>query len=150
MEDCVVLNEIMDNCNDDISKALPMYSKHRNPDAEAIIDLALYNYLEMRDHVNSRMYLLRKKWDNFVYTLFPTKWVPLYTMVTFSRERYHLCIANRKWQDKMVGQLLKVGGVALVAAGIMAVKTGAAQEFVEKIAENVSYINNVLYSLYTK
>ena len=29
------------------AKALPEYSKYRNPDAEAIVDLALYNYIEV-------------------------------------------------------------------------------------------------------
>jgi len=150
MEDCVVLNEILDNCNDDISKALPAYSKQRNPDAEAIIDLALYNYIEMRDLVNSRMYLLRKKWDNLLYTLLPTKWVPLYTMVTFSRERYHLCIAKKKWQDETVGKLVKVGCVAVIVAGIMAVKTGTAQQAAQRMADNLHNIYDLVHSVNAK
>lgn len=47
MEDCVVLNEIMDKYEDDLTKVLPAYSEHRNPDAEAIVDLAMYNYIEV-------------------------------------------------------------------------------------------------------
>lgn len=57
--------------------------------------------LQMRHLVNSRLFLLRKMWDNLLYTLLPNTWVPLYTMVTFTRERYHLCIAKKKWQDKV-------------------------------------------------
>jgi len=154
MEDCVVFNEILDQCNDDLSKALPAYSEQRSPDAQAIVELALYNYIEMRDLVNSKLFLLRKKWDNLLYTVFPNKWVPLYNMVTFSRERYHLCIANKKWQDEVVVKLLKVGGVVLVAGGILAVKTGVADQvahqFSRSITSNLSYVNDLLISFYTK
>ena len=53
----------------------------------------------MRDLTARTSFLLRKKLDNLLYWIFPQKWVPLYTSVTFSRMRYHHCIANKKWQD---------------------------------------------------
>ena len=46
---------------DDRLLAFTEYSKHRNPDAEAMCDLAMYNYIEMRDLVNKTSFLLRKK-----------------------------------------------------------------------------------------
>ena len=45
-----MLDEAFDRNGDDISKALDDYSKHRNPDAEAICDLAMYNYIEVCRH----------------------------------------------------------------------------------------------------
>ena len=42
-----VLDDAFDKHGDDISKALEDYSKHRNPDAEAMCDLAMYNYIEV-------------------------------------------------------------------------------------------------------
>nr|KAG5698095.1 hypothetical protein BaRGS_031785 [Batillaria attramentaria] len=101
-EDCIVLADMLDQYNDDFSKALPAYTEHRNPDAKAMCDLAMYNYIEMRASVNSPLFLLRKKLDNLLYTLFPRTWVPLYTTVSFTRTRYHQCIANREWQDKVL------------------------------------------------
>ena len=47
MEDCLVLNELLDEFGNDLSLALPAYSVTRNPDAEAIVDLAMYNYVEV-------------------------------------------------------------------------------------------------------
>ncbi|KAK8734985.1 hypothetical protein OTU49_005768 [Cherax quadricarinatus] len=123
MEDCIVLDELMDQFDDDLALVLPAFSKHRNPDAEAIVDLAMYNYLEMRSLVNSKLFLLRKKLDDILSRLLPRTWVPLYTMVTFSRERYHVCIANRKWQDKILSNLVKVVGVAGIAGGVLLTKT---------------------------
>ena len=46
MEDCLVLNDSM-NRHADLGEALEEYSKHRNPDAEAMCDLAMYNYIEV-------------------------------------------------------------------------------------------------------
>jgi len=56
---------------------------------------------KMRDLVNQWSFLMRKKFDNVMHWFFPNWWVPLYTSVTFSRMRYHLCIENKKWQDRV-------------------------------------------------
>ncbi|CAC5391367.1 KMO [Mytilus coruscus] len=113
-EDCIVLNDMLDKHNDDLELALKAYTEHRNPDAKAIVDLAMYNYVEMRKSVNSKMFLLRKKIDNMLHWIFPNSWVPLYTMVSFSRERYHLCIAKRKQQDKVLSSFIQVGVVSVM------------------------------------
>ena len=55
----------------------------------------------MRDLTARTSFLLRKKLDNLLFWIFPQKWVPLYTSVTFSRMRYHHCVANKKWQDEV-------------------------------------------------
>ncbi|KAF2361735.1 Kynurenine 3-monooxygenase [Trinorchestia longiramus] len=102
LEDCLVLDEMLTLHGEDLTKALAAYSEKRNPDAEAIVDLAMYNYVEMRDLVNSRLFLLRKTVDNLLYSIFPRSWVPLYTMVTFSREPYSSCVHKKQWQDKVL------------------------------------------------
>ncbi|CAG2245433.1 KMO [Mytilus edulis] len=65
-EDCIVLNDMLDKHSDNFELALKAYTEHRNPDAKAIVDLAMYNYVEMRKSVNSKMFLLRKKIDNML------------------------------------------------------------------------------------
>ena len=61
MEDTLVLDQFMSEYPEDRLKAFTEYSKYRNPDAEAMCDLAMYNYIEMRDLVNKTSFLLRKK-----------------------------------------------------------------------------------------
>lgn len=115
-EDCIVLNEFLNMYGDDhLEKVLPAFTEHRHVDAHAICDLAMYNYIEMRDLVNQWSFLVRKKFDSTIHWLFPSWWVPLYTSVTFTRMRYHLCIENKKWQDRLVNKLLWATGVALTA-----------------------------------
>ncbi len=101
MEDVLVLDEFMTLHPGDRLSAFSGYSLHRGPDAKAICDLAMYNYVEMRDLVAKPSFLIRKKLDNLLHALAPKTWVPLYTSVTFTRMRYHHCIRNKQWQDEV-------------------------------------------------
>lgn len=56
----------------------------------------------MRYLVTTRKYIWRKKLDNFLNKLFPKYWMPLYSMVTFSRIRYSEVIKRREQQDKVM------------------------------------------------
>ena len=116
-EDCLVLHTILDKHNGDFAAALEEYSATRNPDAEAIIDLAMYNYLEMRDHVNSKLFVLRKHFDNLLHWAFPDSWIPLYTMTTFTQIRYHKVIEKSKRQDKIVKWTMN--GFGLFTLGVI-------------------------------
>ncbi|XP_041354694.1 kynurenine 3-monooxygenase-like isoform X2 [Gigantopelta aegis] len=114
LEDCIVFEEMLDQYDNDFSKALPAFTEMRNIDAKAICDLAMYNYIELREAVNSPLFVPRKVLDNVLYYLFPNTWIPLYTMVSFTRIRYHQCILQREWQDQV---LRRVGyGFATVGA----------------------------------
>ncbi|KAM9365422.1 kynurenine 3-monooxygenase [Pholidichthys leucotaenia] len=114
-EDCIVFDEIMDQFSEDFSAVLPEYSRVRVPDDHAIADLAMYNYIEMRSHVNSKWFLFRKHVDNFLHFLMPKTIIPLYTMVTFTRTRYHEAVEHWHWQNKVInrGLLLSAAGAAL-------------------------------------
>uniref|UniRef100_A0A2C9JJ57 Kynurenine 3-monooxygenase n=1 Tax=Biomphalaria glabrata TaxID=6526 RepID=A0A2C9JJ57_BIOGL len=120
MEDCIILDEILDAYDNDFSKALPAYTKKRNPDAKAICDLAMYNYIEMRSKVNTTSFLIRKKLDNLLFKIFPKTWVPLYTMVSFTRIGYQEAIKRREWQDQVLTRCLTVLGITgVVGLGVM-------------------------------
>ncbi|XP_036845660.1 kynurenine 3-monooxygenase [Oncorhynchus mykiss] len=116
-EDCLVLNEIMDQLNEDFSAVLPEYTRVRVPDGQAIADLAMYNYVEMREHVNSKWFLFRKYVDNFLHIIMPRTIIPLYTMVTFTRTRYHKVVKHWHWQDKVINQGLLFCAAVSVAGG---------------------------------
>ena len=48
MEDVLVFEDMMSKYPNDRKKAFEEYSKFRNPDAEAMCDLAMYNYIEVK------------------------------------------------------------------------------------------------------
>ncbi|XP_017888715.1 kynurenine 3-monooxygenase [Ceratina calcarata] len=101
-EDILLLDGLMEWYNSDFSKILPKFTELRCEDAHAICDLAMYNYVEMRDLVRRTSFRLRKYLDTFLYKQFPNTWIPLYSTVHFSRMRFRDCIANKKWQDKII------------------------------------------------
>lgn len=114
-EDCVVLDDLLEQLgNSNLGACLDRFTSARVSNCHAIIDLAMYNYIEMRDLVNRKSFLVRKWFDNKMYAIFPHIWQPLYTMVTFSRTPYHKCLSDRHWQDKMLGNGFKIFGLAML------------------------------------
>ncbi|RWS10849.1 kynurenine 3-monooxygenase-like protein [Dinothrombium tinctorium] len=101
-EDCFILNEILDTNNNNLKDALPEFTRKRNADCFMICDLAMYNYVEMRELVNNPRFLLRKKFDSYMHSLFGRKWIPFYSMVTFTRIPYYECVRRKNFQDKLI------------------------------------------------
>ncbi|GBP86830.1 Kynurenine 3-monooxygenase [Eumeta japonica] len=100
-EDCTLLDRLFAKHNDDLSSILNEFSETRWEDTYAISDLAMYNYIEMRDLVTRPTYRMRKIVDDFLYKLIPDVWVPLYNSVTFTTMPYKRCMENRRWQDRI-------------------------------------------------
>jgi kynurenine 3-monooxygenase len=101
-EDCNVLNSLISLHNHDWDKIMPEFEKLRKPAADGIAELAVLNFIEMRDLVGKPEFLLRKKIEAKFSQLFPHLWTPLYSMVTFSDVPYHFALAEGKKQDKIM------------------------------------------------
>uniref|UniRef100_A0A2A4JYU4 FAD-binding domain-containing protein n=1 Tax=Heliothis virescens TaxID=7102 RepID=A0A2A4JYU4_HELVI len=121
-EDCSLLDELFQKHNDNLAAILNEFSDTRWEDTFAISDLAMYNYIEMRDLVTRPSYRLRKAMDDFIFWLLPNFWVPLYNSVTFSTMPYSRCIKNREWQDKVLKKTWSFIGVAALIGGAVALK----------------------------
>ena len=106
-EDCTIFNEIFENNNQDWNASFQEFSKQRKKDADAISDLALHNFIEMRDLVGEERFLLRKKIEKKIYSKYPEKWVPLYSQVTFSHTPYSEALANGKKQSKIMDCIME-------------------------------------------
>ncbi len=85
-EDCRVLNDLLNEHEDNWDAVLPAFQKLRKPDTDAISHLAVENFIEMRDLVADDDFLLRKKIEAKLHELYPDKWIPQYSMVTFHDE----------------------------------------------------------------
>lgn len=107
-EDVFVLDELIGRYNENWSEIMNSYEELRKPDGDAIADLAKANFIEMRDKVADADFLLRKKIENKIYSLYPEKWVPLYTMVTFSPDiRYSEALRLGQVQDSIMDEVMK-------------------------------------------
>ncbi len=111
-EDCHVLNQLLEMHQDNWEKVLPEYQQLRKPDADAIAQLALYNFIEMRDLVADADFLLRKKIEAKLHELFPDRWIPLYSMVTFYENiRYSEALSTGQKQKKIMDEVMKIEGI---------------------------------------
>ena len=110
-EDCTVFDQMLTEANDNWDGLLDKYSEQRVPDGNAILDLALYNYIEMRDLTGDPDFLLRKKIEAKFANLYPEKWMPLYSQVTFSHIRYSDALKNGKEQDRIMAQIMALDGI---------------------------------------
>jgi len=149
-EDCLVFHSILDKHPNNVEEALTEYSKTRNPDAEAIIDLAMYNYIEMRSHVNSPLFALRKKLDGLLNMLFPNYWIPLYTMTTFTRIPYHEVIEKSKRQDEIVKRVFTIIAVVSITTGGLMVYRLTKEQSISSIMELVMHGYTSLSSMILK
>ncbi|RAW02713.1 FAD-dependent oxidoreductase [Pseudochryseolinea flava] len=107
-EDCRILNKLLNETHDDWSAAAAKFQTQRKPNADAIAKLALDNFVEMRDLVGDPEFLLRKKIESHLHTLFPTQWIPLYSMVTFNENiAYADAYAIGQKQKKIMDEVMR-------------------------------------------
>ncbi len=88
MESCRVLDRIIREHPDDLALAFTKYEADRKPDADAIADMALENYLEMRAGVVDPAYLIKRELALELERRFPDKIAARYGMVMFTTMRY--------------------------------------------------------------
>ncbi|HXX42345.1 MAG TPA: NAD(P)/FAD-dependent oxidoreductase [Chthoniobacterales bacterium] len=101
-EDCVVLDECLAEFPDDRQHAFAQYFQRRKQNADALADLAIGNFIEMRDKTASRVFRAKKKLDHFLEATFSGIYLPLYTMVTFTRIPYAEASKRARIQDRLV------------------------------------------------
>ncbi len=111
-EDCTVMAEMMAKHGDDWESLLKDFEQQRKPDADAIADLAMRNFVEMRDLTGNPEFLLRKKIEARFAARHPDKWMPLYSMVTFSHIRYSEALKEGQRQDKIMEEVMMIDGLA--------------------------------------
>ncbi|MFN5181578.1 MAG: FAD-dependent oxidoreductase [Bacteroidota bacterium] len=111
-EDCVVLNELIDKHHENWDNILEEYQDLRKPDGDAIADLAIANFVEMRDKTADPKFLLQKKIEAWFSEKHPEKWIPLYTMVTYSPQiRYSTALREGNRQEEIMQQVMALPNI---------------------------------------
>jgi kynurenine 3-monooxygenase len=111
-EDCVVLNQLMDKYSDDWKTICVEFEMSRKQNADAIAQLAVQNFVEMRDLVGHPDFLLRKKIEAYLNEHHPGKWKPLYSMVTFSDTPYSFALSEGKKQDAVMEKIMAMKNIS--------------------------------------
>ncbi len=117
-EDCFVFDECLAEFPGDRQRAFAEYTRRRKENADALADLAVHNFIEMRDKTASRAFRAKKKLDQTLEGLLPGVCLPLYTMVSFTNIPYAEAERRARRQDRIVYAGLV--GLALLAVLFLA------------------------------
>ncbi len=116
-EDCVVLDECLEEFPENREHAFAEYFRRRKENADALADLAIGNFIEMRDKTASKTFRAKKKLDHALEAALHGMYLPLYTMVTFTRIPYSAAARRARLQDRIlytaIFSLLSIGILTL-------------------------------------
>ena len=104
-EDCTILLQLLDRYGADWERVFREFEQARKVNTDAIADLAVENFVEMRDRVGDPRFLFRKKVELALEAKFPQVFVPKYAMVTFNRIPYATAMKRGQIQDRMLTEL---------------------------------------------
>jgi kynurenine 3-monooxygenase len=108
-EDCRVLDELIEENGEDWATILEQYQALRKPDGDAIADLAVNNFIEMRERTADPKFLLQKKIEARLHEKYPDKWIPAYSQVTFSPQiRYSEALRRGQKQEAIMQEVMMV------------------------------------------
>jgi kynurenine 3-monooxygenase len=94
--------------------AFAAYGTARKIHTDTLADLAVENFVEMRDKTGSRVFRIKKTTETLLAKVLPGWYLPLYGMVTFSRTPYAAAVRRAKMQDRLVKGLAALVLLALV------------------------------------
>src|SRR5438105_5526672 len=101
-EDCVVLDKCLAEFPEDRQRAFADYFARRKENTDALANLAVQNFIEMRDKTASKAFRAKKKLDHLLEGVLPGIYLPLYTMVTFTRIPYSAGARRARLQNRIV------------------------------------------------
>lgn len=87
-EDCIELDRCLAESGDDLTGALRSYQEARKANCDAIAEMALDNFVEMRDRVSSPLFRLRSRAQHALERSFPGQYLSRYEMVSFTTIPY--------------------------------------------------------------
>jgi kynurenine 3-monooxygenase len=105
MEDCFYLLSFLKKHSWDWEKAFEEYDRRQRPNGNAIADMALENFVEMKDKVGDAQFLLKKKIEHKIETTFPDLYRSRYGMVTYTLIPYSLAQKAGVIQDEILEEL---------------------------------------------
>src|SRR4030095_9318547 len=107
-EDCTVLNELMDQSSDDWKKIFHDFEQLRKKNADAICDLALNNFIEMRDLVADAHFLHKKKIEKMIAQQYSEQFISPYQMVSFTDIPYSEALVKGRAINEVTEKLTEV------------------------------------------
>ena len=107
-EDVFVFDTVLNQFEGDWSTVFSEFQKQRKIDADAIADLAIDNYYEMRDHVANPLFKEKRIVEMGLEKFFPTEYFSKYSLVTFNEHiGYHEAMTKGRAQDTVLLKMVE-------------------------------------------
>jgi kynurenine 3-monooxygenase len=132
-EDCLYFADCLDAHRGGWGAALADYERQRKPNADAIAELSLDHFAELRHHVGDPRFLLRKAVERALAEVAPERFLPLYSRVSFTCDSYLEALAAERRQRAVVDRILAVDGVAA------AVEAGRAEALIAELLPQLEH-----------
>jgi kynurenine 3-monooxygenase len=101
-EDCEVLMELFDQHGGNWEEVFPRFFAARKPNTDAIAQLALDNFIEMRDTSADPHFALKRQLEHLLEERYPGRFLSKYAMVSFHRVPYAEALERGRVQDRML------------------------------------------------
>lgn len=106
-EDCVILDGCIERHSGRWEAVFADYFGRRKLDTDAIADLALDNFIEMRDTSGDPKFALKKSLEHLLETRYPGEFISKYSMVTFHRIPYSVAMKKGRVQDRVLMEICR-------------------------------------------
>ncbi len=106
-EDTVVLADLLAAAPADSAEVFAEFQRVRQPNANAIAEMALENYVEMRDSVADAHYLAKRELGALLAARIPGHYMARYRLVSFTHVPYTYALERGRAQDALLEQLLR-------------------------------------------
>ncbi len=108
-EDCVVFDELLEKHYPNWDLIFSEYQSLRKPNTDAIANLALQNFIEMRDRVGDKSFLHYKHVEHDLCSLYPDRFKSQYELVTFSNVPYKFALEQGERNTALVNKIISLG-----------------------------------------
>jgi kynurenine 3-monooxygenase len=108
-EDCTILYQLMEQYDDDWERIFATFNEIRPANGNAVADLALANFIEMRDKVADPKFLERKQIEKELGKMYPSDFNSVYEMVSFSQTPYVVATVSTVAQDELLHTIMEQG-----------------------------------------
>jgi kynurenine 3-monooxygenase len=123
-EDCSVLVQCLQELDWNWPAAAMRFEAVRKIHTDTLADLCVENFIEMRDRVASPWFRLKKRIAVLLHALFPRFYLPLYTMIEFTRIPYSEAVERARRQNRVVAVIAALVGCAILAACVFSLRNG--------------------------
>jgi kynurenine 3-monooxygenase len=109
-EDCLLLDEFLQK-DADWAKVFADFSQQRKKDTDAIAELALLNYEEMRSKTADPSFVLQKRIEAELANRFPEIWKSVYAQVSFQDVPYSEALNNFTLQENLMQKVMQIENI---------------------------------------